>query len=76
MKRIRIQTVEDLESVPEGEWFFVPDGTPVTHSFEGFEVKGGKLRIKIPREVVRQFGAIKGRQLRAKLRGNDLVVEK
>ena len=76
MKHIRVRTAEDLESVPEGEWFFVPEGTPVTHSFEGFEVKDGKLHISVPREVVRKFGSVRGRRLRARLQGNDLVIEK
>jgi len=42
VKHIRVQTAEHFASIPEREWFFVPNGTPVEHSYEGFEMKDGK----------------------------------
>lgn len=76
MKKIRIESAEDLASLPEREWFSVPGGTPVEHTFEGFRVEDGKLHIHVPKTILRQFKPGRGRRLRAKLRGTDLVVEK
>ena len=48
MKRIRVETAEDFASIPEGEWFSVPDGTPVEHVYEGFEMKDGQPVFPVP----------------------------
>jgi len=76
MKRIRVRTAAEFEAIPEGEWFSVPDGTPVEHTFEGFRVENGRLHIVVPQKILSQFKAGKGRTLRARFRGRDLIVEK
>ena len=76
MKRIRVRTAEDFQALPEGEWFSVPEGTPVRHTFAAFRVEHGKLHIAVPKKILSQFKAAKGRTFRARFRGRDLIVEK
>jgi hypothetical protein len=49
VKHIRVETAEDFASIPEREWFFVPNGTPVEHVYEGFEMKDGQPVMPVPR---------------------------
>ncbi len=76
MRKVRIETVEELEALPEGEWVSVPEGMKVDWSYEAFALKGTKLDITLPDGVAKQLKSRHGTKLRATLRGRHLIVEK
>jgi hypothetical protein len=76
MKRVRIQSVEDLEALPEDEWVEVVGGMKFRWAKEPMHVEGRKLVVPLPAGVRRQFRPKKGEVLRARLSNGDLIVER
>lgn len=76
MRRVKIESVEDLDALPEGEWVHVPEGIKADWSYEGFEVTGKGLDITLPTSVAKQLRSLRGKRLRATLKGRHLIVEK
>ncbi|MBI4362483.1 MAG: hypothetical protein HY558_04845 [Euryarchaeota archaeon] len=63
--------MEDLDALPEGEWFDVPEGLP-TRSYYLVNHEKGLLTISLPREFRRHLRG----KLRASIQGKKIVIEK
>jgi len=76
MKRVRIKSAEDLETLPEGEWVEVAGG--MRHRFvdETIRVEKGSLIVPLSRELRREFKPKPGESLEARVRSGNLVVKR
>jgi hypothetical protein len=74
MKRVRIQSVEDLEALPEQEWVEVVGGMKFRWANAPMRVEGPKLVVPLPANVRKQFKARKGESLRATVTKSELIV--
>jgi hypothetical protein len=75
VRRAKIESVADLEALPEDEWVFVPGGIQVDFEYEGFRVEGQSLRIRLPQSVARRFRPRRGARLTARISRGELIVE-
>ena len=76
MRRVKIESAEDLEALPEGEWvhvpggikadWFGPDGTPMDEAFV----------ITLSADVARDLRRKQGTRFSATLRGKKLLLRK
>jgi hypothetical protein len=55
MRKVRIETMEDLESLPEDEWIEVPEGLHAKFVYS-IDRKDNKLTITLPEEVAKRIG--------------------
>jgi hypothetical protein len=55
MRKMKVETMEDLESLPEDEWIEVPEGlhAKFVHSIDR---ENNKLTITLPEEVAKRMG--------------------
>ena len=75
MKKVRIDSADDLESLPEGEWLAAPDGINVPFRYDHVRLEGRELRIRLPPQVIEELRPKRGRRLRARIAGEELVVD-
>lgn len=75
VKKARVDSIEDLEALPEGQWVEVPGGINVEFDYGRFEPEGKALRIRLPRGVARRLKAKPGARWRARISGDDLILE-
>jgi hypothetical protein len=76
MRKVKIESVADFDALPEDEWVEVPKGVKVDLVFDDMRVEDGKILIRLPPSIVKQFKASRGRRLKARITGRQLVVEK
>jgi hypothetical protein len=79
MKRIRsvrIETVEDIEAIPEGEWVHVPAGIKAEWLEPDEDEADGGFEIRLPASVARRLRLRQGTKFYATLRGNRLLLKK
>lgn len=76
MKRVHIQSVEDLEGLPEDEWVEVVGGMRFRWANAPIHMEGRKLIVPLPSKVRKQFRPRKGEVLHVRLTKGSLVVER
>jgi hypothetical protein len=76
VKKVRIESVEDIEALPEGEWVRVPAGIKADWIDDDFTVSGNGLEIQLPPAIAKQLRAEHGTRFRATLRGKRLIVKR
>ena len=76
MKKVRVRSIEEFRSLPEGEWVEVigPMKWEVPGIAGDVRVEKGALVIRLPRRVRKSFKAKPGDALEARLSGESLVV--
>lgn len=75
VRKVRINSVEDLEAIPEDEWVIAEGGINVPFDFSEYEKGGRALRIRLPPAVLRKLRPRRGRRLSARISRGELVVE-
>ncbi len=75
VRKAKIDSVADLQALPEDEWMFVPGGVHVEFEYEGFRVEGRSLRIRLPQSVIRRFRPRRGARLSARISDGELIIE-
>ncbi|HEX9709514.1 MAG TPA: hypothetical protein VGB42_06060 [Candidatus Thermoplasmatota archaeon] len=77
MKRMRIQTAEDMMNAPEGEWFEVPGGVKVKATYEAtLRIEDRRVRVTLPEAAVERLRTKGTEELTARLSNGELVVER
>lgn len=76
MKKVKIETAEDIEALPEGEWVHVPGGIQAHWVTDEFKMNGDGLEIELPPAIAQQLKALHGTRFRATLRGKRLIVRR
>ena len=76
MRKVKIETLADVRALPEDEWVFVPEGMKVEWGDEDFVVEEHRLEVTLPKEVSRKLRALKGKKLKASIRGRRLTVQR
>lgn len=74
MKKVRIQSVEDLEALPSNEWVEVEGGMKFRWAKGPKRPQGRLLVVPLPPKVRKQFGAREGEILDVRLSNNNLLV--
>ena len=55
MRKMKVETMEDLESLPEDEWIEVPEGLHAKFVYS-IDREDNKLTITLPEEVAKRIG--------------------
>ncbi len=55
MRRVKIESMEDMESLPDGEWVEVPEGLHAKFVYS-VDRENNKLTITLPDEVAKRIG--------------------
>jgi len=55
MRKVKIESREDMESLPEGEWVEVPEGLHAKFVYS-VDRENNKLTIALPEEVAKKIG--------------------
>jgi len=55
MRRVKIESMEDMESLPEGEWVEAPVGLHAKFVYS-VDRENNKLTIALPEEVAKRIG--------------------
>ncbi len=55
MRKMKIETMENLESLPEDEWVEVPEGLHAKFVYS-IDRENNKLTITLPEEVAKRIG--------------------
>ena len=74
MKKVRIQSVEDLEALPADEWVEVEGGMKFRWGKGPKRVQGRLLVVPLPPKVRKQLGAREGEVLNVRLSKHNLIV--
>jgi len=75
VRKVRVDSVADLEALPEGEWVVAPAGINVPFEYEPIRMSGRSLRIRLSPSMLRRLRPKRGRRLTARISGGELVVE-
>ena len=75
VRKVRIDSVADLEALPEDEWVVAPGGINVKFNYDAFQSDGESLRIRLPPSVLKRLRPKRGRRLTARISKGELVVE-
>ena len=59
MRRVEIESMGDMESLPEGEWVEAPVGLPAKFVCS-IDYEANKLTITCPEEVAKRIGEERG----------------
>lgn len=76
MKRVKIETAKDLESLPEDEWVFVPEGTKFEFVWDTVKFEKDRIIVTMPTKVAPRFRPKKGVTLKVRVAGRRLIVER
>jgi len=78
MKKVKIESADDLEALPEDEWVYCPEGlnAEFVHNDVDLEVKENKLSIRLPESVTKKLGLSKKDRFNAVYSGRKLIIEK
>lgn len=76
MRRVKIETAEDLEALPEGEWVHVPGGIKADWYWPDGTPMDPASDINLPEAVARDLRRKHGRRFPATLRGKKLIHRK
>jgi hypothetical protein len=76
MKRMRVRSMDELQSLPDGEWVEVIG--PMRWEIEAsvLEVNGEGVVVKLPAGVPRKLKGKKGARLNAQYSKGNLVIER
>ena len=55
MRKVKIESVEDLEALPEDEWVEVPEGLHAKFVYS-IDRENNKLTIVLPEEIAKRIG--------------------
>ncbi len=55
MRKVKIEGIEDLESLPEDEWVEVPEGLHAKFVYK-IERENNKLTIVLPEDIAKKIG--------------------
>ncbi len=55
MRKVKIESMEDLESLPEDEWVEVPEGLHAKFVYS-VDRENNKLTIVLPEEIAKRIG--------------------
>jgi hypothetical protein len=55
MQKVKIESIEDLESLPEDEWVEVPEGLHAKFVYR-IERKKNILKITLPEDIAKKMG--------------------
>ena len=69
MRKVKIESMEDMESLPEDEWVEVPEGLHAKFVYSVDRVNN-KLTITLPEEVAKKIG----NRLCATFDGGNIVI--
>ena len=69
MRKVKIESMEDLESLPEEEWVEVPEGLHAKFVYS-VDRENNKLTITLPDEVAKRIG----NRLCATFDGGNIVI--
>ena len=75
VREVRIDSMEDLEALPEDEWVVARGGINVPFDYTEYNRSRRSLRIRLPPAVLRELRPRRGRQLKARISKGELVVE-
>lgn len=56
MQKVKIESIDDLESLPENEWVEVPDGLHAEFIYH-VDKKNNKLIIALPEDISKKIGS-------------------
>ena len=71
MRRVKIESMEDIESLPEGEWVEVPEGLNAKFYYK-VSKRGDKLTITLPEGAAEKLRG----KLFASFEGGRIVIER
>ena len=69
MRKMKVETMEDLESLPEDEWIEVPEGLHAKFVYS-IDREDNKLTITLPEEVAKRIG----NRLSASFKEGEIVI--
>ncbi len=75
VRKVKIDSIADLDAIPEDEWVVAPDGINVPFDYEHFHVEGRAVLIRLPSSVLKELRPRRGRRLRALISKREFVVE-
>jgi len=55
MRKVKIESIEDMESLPEDEWVEVPEGLHAKFVYK-IERENNKLTIVLPEDIAKKMG--------------------
>ncbi len=76
VRKATINSVAAFDAAPEGEWFCASNGLGIEIAFDEFSWEKDRLTIQLPRRILRKFKAKRGRPLKARISGDQLIVER
>ncbi|MCS4541460.1 MAG: hypothetical protein HY929_03935 [Euryarchaeota archaeon] len=70
MKKVKIESMEDVEALPEGEWVEVPEGLHAKFYYK-VNKEANKLTITLPRNMAKRLTG----KLLATFKGKKIIIE-
>lgn len=75
VRKVRIDSVADLEALPDDVWFEAPQGINIPFDYSSYRSEPMALRIKLPAAVLKRLRPRRGRRLTARISKGELVIE-
>ncbi len=77
MRKVKVQSVEEMMRLPEGEWVEVPEGLELEVSYEGtVRVEKDRLTVELPKDARRDLQPWTRGPLHARILNGKLVLER